>query len=93
MTAHDLIDSIFRRPSLGLPGNIRRISQAQFDYLRNLIGADEDGEALRSGAGGMLTWTPSGRNKYVIAPPPVDGKFGMLTKLSNLRPSDAGSLF
>lgn len=93
MTAHQLIDSIFRRGQMGVPGNQRRITADQFKYLRDLIGQDEEGSAVRFAADGSLTWMPSGRNKYVIAPPPMGAKVGMLTRLSNLRASDAGSLF
>lgn len=92
MTAHDLIDSIFRRPSPGLPGNQRRITRAQMKYLRDLIGQDDEGSAIGQGDRGALVWMPRGRWKYILAEDPIGDKH-TLTKLGNLRPTDAGKLF
>lgn len=93
VTAHQLIESIFSRVQEGVPGNVRRITQPQFDYLRQLIDADEEGAAVRNGPGGSIVWTPSGRDKYVLAAPLPGRKLGTLTRLSNLAPSGMGSLF
>ena len=46
VTAHDLIADIFCRSQDGIAGNVRLITQAQFNYLRDLIGADEERSAL-----------------------------------------------
>lgn len=93
MTAHGLIDEIFSRVQEGVAGNVRRITQRQFDYLRELIGQDEEGGAVRSGMNGSIIWMPSGRHKYVLTAPPPGRKLGTLTKLNNLAPSGTGSLF
>lgn len=93
MTAHELIESIFRRAQPGLPGNMRRITTSQLKYLRDLIGADEEGAAVTRGLSNSLVWMPSGRHKYVLTEDPTGGNRHTLTRMSNLVASDAGSLF
>jgi hypothetical protein len=92
MTAHQLIDSIFSRPQMWLPGNMRRITRAQLDFLVNLIDEDEEGGAVEKGSGSSLVWMPSGRHKYVITEDASGGKH-TLTRMSNLVASSAGRLF
>jgi hypothetical protein len=92
MTAHDLIASIFARHQEGVPGHQRRITQAQYDYLRRLIDADEEGGAFKPCGPGEMLWAPSGRNKYVLTEA-IAGKRLMLTRLSNVVPSGMGMLF
>jgi hypothetical protein len=92
MTAHDLIDSIFSRPQLGLAGNMRRITPAQLKYLRDLIGQDPEGASVCPGAANSLVWMPSGRWKYVLTEDPIGNKH-TLTRLGNLVASEAGRLF
>ena len=92
MTAHDLIISIFSRVQADMPGNARRITRAQLDFLRNLIAADEEGGAMRSGGPGVSVWTPSGRNKYVLRED-LRGNRHVLERLANVVPTGMGSLF
>jgi hypothetical protein len=97
MTAHGLIDDIFSRVQDG-PGNERVISADQLTYLRNLIGADEEGSAFTEGKLGGFGWTPSGRHKYIVSVKDVmvKGKLKTIRKLirlSNLAPSDEGCFF
>lgn len=93
MTAYELIDSIFARVQPGMPGNERRITRRQLDWLRDLIGADPEGGAVRSGGPGSLVWMPSGRTKYIITEDPTGGDKHTLVKLANLTPSAEGRLF
>lgn len=94
MTAFDLIDSIFSWPARrGMEGNVRRITPRQLIKLRELIGEDPEGGAVRSGAPGSLIWMPSGRNKYIVTEDPTGGDMHTLTRLSNIVPSGCGSLF
>ena len=92
MTAHELIGSIFSRPQMWLPGNMRRITPAQLDFLVNLIDEDEEGGAVEKGSGRSLVWMPSGRHKYVITED-LSGKKHMITRMSNLVASASGRLF
>jgi hypothetical protein len=92
MTAHDLIASIFSRTQQDLPGNVRRITRAQLDFLLRLIGEDEEGGAVQRGRGGSVVWMPSGRNKYVIAED-LRGNKHTLTRLGNIVASSSGCLF
>ena len=93
MTAHGLIASIFGRVQPGMQGHVRRISRRQLDWLRDLIGADEEGGAVRPGdAPGSLIWMPSGRWKYVLTEDRIGDKH-TLTRLTTLRPTGAGRLF
>jgi hypothetical protein len=92
MTAHDLIASIFSRVQPGVAGNIRNITSAQVDYLRDLIGKDEEGGAVQPGRGRGFAWLPSGRDKYVVAEEPGGDRF-TLTRMSNLVASGSGRLF
>ena len=93
MTAFDLIDSIFARVQPGMPGNMRRITPRQLKYLRDLIGADPEGGAVKDGGRGSLVWMPAGRTKYVLTEDPIGGEKHTLTKMGNLRPSAEGRLF
>lgn len=92
MTAHDFIDQLFSRPSWGLPGNMRHVTQPQLELLRRLIGEDEEGGALHPGMNGGFIWMPRGRNKYIVA---VDlgGRKRTIARLGNIVASDAGRLF
>ena len=92
MTAFDLIDSIFSRHQDGVPGNMRRVSREQLNYLRDLIGADPEGAAVTKGTAGSVVWMPSGRNKYVLTEDLI-GKKHTLTRLSNIVASETGRLF
>lgn len=90
MTALHLAEDIFRRAQPALPGNVRRISRKQLDYLRSLI-EGEYPPAARQEQQGKLTWLPAGRDKYVI----TEDRFGdkhLLMKLSNLTGSGEGKL-
>lgn len=91
MTAFDLIDSIFSRVQPGMPGNMRRITQAQYDYLRNLIDGDPEGGALKPDGPGKMLWTPAGRTKYLL----TDGTYGQraLVKMASLTAAATGRLF
>lgn len=92
MTAHELIDSIFRRAQAGMPGNQRVITPAQLGYLRDLIGQDSEGGAVvRQGAFRMI-WMPRGRQKYVLAEDP-HGRRHTIEVLADLKPSGEGRLF
>jgi hypothetical protein len=92
MTAFDLIDSIFSHVQAGVPGNERRITERQLDYLEELIGEDPEGAAYVSDGPGRKIWKPSGRTKFVIM---RDGPttHRCVQKLSNLAASGTGSLF
>jgi hypothetical protein len=93
MVARDLIESIFSRPAWrGTPGNVRRITRDQLVYLRNLIEADPEAEAVKRGAPGSLVWMPSGRYKFVLTEDLIGDKH-TLTKLSNIVASKTGMLF
>jgi hypothetical protein len=92
MTAHDLIDSIFRRHQDGIAGNMRRITRPQLDFLLRLIGEDEEGGAVASDGPGVLVWMPSGRHKYVITEDPR-GDRHTLDRRSNLIATPSGMLF
>jgi hypothetical protein len=91
-TAHDLIASIFSRPQQGVAGNMRRITRRQMLFLKDLIGQDEEGGALRPGSLNSLVWMPRGRMKYVITED-VSGEKHTLTKLMMPVAVDEGSLF
>ena len=93
MTAHELIEDIFRRPQRGVAGNERRITMKQLVYLRDLIGQDEEGAAVKPGRGLSLVWMPSGRTKFVLTEDPTGGDKHTITKYMNLVPSGAGELF
>jgi hypothetical protein len=92
MTAYQLIDDIFSRPQANVAGNMRYITERQFKWLVDLIGADEEGSAVTQGANGGLVWMPSGRYKYVLSYMPSLERRSIM-KLANLKPSDAGTLF
>ncbi len=92
MTAHDLIASIFSRVQDGMPGNARRISRAQLDFLRGLIGEDQEGGTMQTTGPGVSVWTPSGRNKYVIRED-LRGNRHVLERLANMVPTGMGRLF
>jgi len=92
MTAHELIAQWFARPQAGVVSNLRFITTAQIDLLRELIGEDEEGAALQRGSGRSFVWKPSGRNKYVVTEGP-EGKRNTIMRLANIVPSAAGSLF
>lgn len=92
MTAHELIAQWFSRSQAGVVSNMRFITSAQLDLLRQLVGEDEEGAALQRGLGRSFVWTPSGRNKYVVTEGP-GGKRNTIVKLANIVPSAAGSLF
>lgn len=92
MTAFDLIDSIFSRVQLGMPGHQRRVSPEQYDYLRALIEADPEGGAFRVHGPGEMIWMPSGRHKYILTQE-GPGRKRMLTKMSSLNASAMGRLF
>ena len=95
MTAHDLIDDIFRRNgpwNNGLPANVRCITGAQLDWLRRLIGQDKDAGAVESGGPGETIWTPAAGDKYVIAEDPRH-KRHTIERLSSTVPVGMGSLF
>lgn len=92
MTAHELIADIFARPQSGMPSNMRYITQGQLDFLRNLIGQDEEGGAVNAGMNGGFLWKPSGRWKYMITVDPQANK-RTLTRIMTLTPTGAGTLF
>jgi hypothetical protein len=92
VTAHELISDIFSRPQANVAGNMRYITERQFNWLVALIGADEEGGAVKYGANGGLVWMPSGRYKYVLSyVPSLDRR--SIMRLANLAPSDSGTLF
>jgi hypothetical protein len=93
MTAFDLIAQWFGRAQSGVAGNMRYITLAQLDLLRELIGRDEEGSALQPGRGRSFVWTPSGRDKYVITEDPAGGRKHTIMRLANIRASGMGSLF
>lgn len=93
MTAFDLIDSIFARVQPSMPGNVRRITEAQLKYLRDLIDADPEGSQVKRGAPGSLVWSPSGRTKYVITEDPTGGEKHTLAKFSGFQPQPHRDLF
>jgi hypothetical protein len=92
MTAHQFIDDIFSRPQRNVAGNMRYVTERQFNWLKDLIGQDEEGAAVKNGINGGLVWLPSGRWKYVLSYDPGSGRRA-LTKLASPMPSSAGSLF
>jgi hypothetical protein len=92
MTAHELIAQWYQRPQAGVVSNMRFITVAQIDLLRDLIGEDEEGAAVERGMGRSFVWKPSGRNKYVVTEG-QGGKRNTILKLANVVPSAAGSLF
>jgi len=91
MTAFELIDSIFWRAQPGTPGNLRRITREQLNYLRDLIDKAGPSEAIKRGAPGSLIWTPAGRHKYVVTED-LTGNRHTLTRLANVA-SESGTLF
>jgi hypothetical protein len=92
VTAHDLILDLFSRPQSGVASNMRFITERQFNWLKDLIGADDEGSAVTGGMNGGLVWMPSGRWKYVLTFEPGSGKRSIM-KLASVAPSAAGSLF
>jgi hypothetical protein len=92
MTAFNLIDSISSRHQDGVLGNQRRISQEQYDYLRNLISEDPEGGAFKPDGPGEMIWVLSGQHKDILTDA-VLGKKRLLTSLSNLAASASGRLF
>lgn len=93
MTAHELIAGIFSRPQQGVSSNLRFVTERQFNYLKDLIGMDEEGAAaVQNGMNGGLVWMPSGRVKYVLSYDPGSGKRS-ITKLGVLHPTGEGRLF
>ncbi len=92
MTAHDLIASIFGRVQDGMPGNMRRITRAQLDFLVRLIGEDQEGGAMQASGPGVSAWTPSGRNKYIIRED-LRGNRHVLERMANIVPTGVGLLF
>ncbi len=92
MTAHDLIAQWYGRPQTGVASNLRFITLAQLDLLRELIGQDEEGSALRRGVGRSFVWAPSGRTKYVVIEGP-EGRRNTIMRLANIVPSAEGRLF
>jgi hypothetical protein len=92
MTAFELIDDIFSRPQANVAANMRYITERQFNWLVDLIGADEDGGAVKYGPNGGLVWMPRGRWKYVLSYVPAVERRSIM-KLANVSPSPAGTLF
>ena len=93
MTAHELLADIFCRVQGG-PGNLRAITKAQFDWLRDLIGSDKEGGALKPGMNGGFSWAPSGRWKYTFAVKIVGDKVRYsVVRSGTLTPTGAGTLF
>jgi len=94
MTAHDLIDSIFSRPSWGRGAStVRHITAEQLKYLRDLIGADPESHRARAGGPGSLVWMPAGRYKYVLTEDPTGGTKHTLSRLGGIDTSETGRLF
>jgi len=75
-----------------MPGNQRRITQSQLDYLVGLIGADPEGGAYKYYRPYEKIWAPSGRHKYVITEEGPNS-YRCITRLSNLTASGEGRLF
>jgi hypothetical protein len=92
MTAHDLIASIYQRPQEGRPPNERGISGRTLAYLKDLIGADEEGAAFVCDGPGVWLWTPRGRTKYRITED-LHGNRHSIARFMNLTSSDTGLLF
>ena len=92
MTAHELIAQWFARPQPGVASNLRFITLAQLDLLRELIAQDEEGGAVARGVNRSFVWKPSGRYKYVVTEGP-DGRRNTIVRLANIGASSAGSLF
>ncbi|MBS1803497.1 MAG: hypothetical protein JST28_09020 [Acidobacteria bacterium] len=92
MTAFQLISDIFARPQKNVAANMRFITERQFNWLVDLIGADEEGSAVTNGLNGGLVWMPSGRWKYVLSYEPSIEKRSIM-KLANIKASPAGTLF
>lgn len=94
MSAHGFIQELFARPQTNIASNVRFMTERQFAKLRELIGQDEEGAAVKPGMNGGLAWMPSGRWKYVLS---VDMRgsrtIRTLTRLASIEPSSAGTLF
>jgi hypothetical protein len=92
MTAFDLIDSIYARPQSDVPSHIRFITASQLSYLKDLIGADPEGGAMRRDGPGRWIWAPSGRIKYELTED-LSGRKHRIARLANLTSSETGRLF
>ncbi|HKE23429.1 MAG TPA: hypothetical protein VKB88_13775 [Bryobacteraceae bacterium] len=99
MTAQELVADIFSRQQEGVASNMRYVTVAQIDYLRGLIEQEDEfaqasGQpgAIRAGRGRSFTWLPAGRDKYVVTEG-EGGRRNTITRLANLQPSSAGTLF
>lgn len=92
MTAFDLIDSIFARVQPDRPGNERGITGKQLTYLKDLIGADPEGGAIRQRGRNVWQWMPAGRVKYEITEDFATGRH-KIARLSSGIPTGTGHLF
>lgn len=94
MSAHGFIAEIFSRVQDNVPGNQRFISEGQYNKLRELIGADEEGGAVKQGMNGGFRWKPSGRWSYVFSVEIRGTKtLRRITRMASPDPSAAGTLF
>lgn len=92
MTAQQLIASIFAREQEDAAANLRRITQAQFDYLLLLVRREAEQE-IGNGPGGAVVWTPAADVQYVLTAPPAGRRTGTLVKVSSQTSAGMGSLF
>ena len=92
MTAFDLIASIYQRPQSDVASNVRFITASQLSYLKDLIGADPEGGALRRDGPGRWIWAPSGRMKYELTED-LAGRRHRIARLANIVSSETGRLF
>lgn len=99
MTPTDLVAQWFAKYQQGVAGNVRFITLAQIDLLRQLAEQQDEfaqscGElsAIQRGHGRSFVWMPKGRDKYVITAA-QDGRRNTITRLANIGASGAGKLF
>jgi hypothetical protein len=99
MTAAYLISEIFSRVQRGLPSNLRRLSQRQFDSLLVMISVEDSKgvsqgkpSAVRQGDHGGLVWCPRGDYQYVISEG-ANGAKRTIVRLVCVGAGGSGSLF
>jgi len=91
MTASRLIEEIFARRQHGLADDFRYISERQYFWLRDLIEA-EGSHTCVIRMPQQLTWSPEGRDKYILRENQPPGKFSV-ERVANLRSAGALLLF
>lgn len=92
MTLRQLIFDIYSRPQTNLPSEMRRLSEEQFKYVRDLMLNEEAKGTVHRGQGDSLVWSAAGSDKYVLTEDRVRWKF-TLTRFAAVESNACGSLF